>query len=206
MQSRHGEATMTAEQDDALRVAGLTIDSKTRRVDLAGREILLTPIEFGLLAVLAEHPTWVCSPPQIEERIWGFQSDDSHIVAVHMSHLRRKLSEAGVRCDLIETVRGFGYRLRVNGNHAIGQASSASQPFVGRVSEVTRLVELLMRACDGFGGAVMLTGEAGIGKTRCAEQATAQPRVSAYRWFGGAVSPTTARTLTGCGPGWSGDA
>ncbi|OFQ99422.1 response regulator transcription factor [Alloscardovia sp. HMSC034E08] len=73
----------------------------------------LTPKEFAVLAVLAEHPGHVFTRPQLLEQVWGFSyCGETRTVDTHMQTLRRKLNEAADGAgDLIQTVRGLGYRV-----------------------------------------------------------------------------------------------
>jgi len=75
-----------------------------------GQEVVLTSREFEILACLAEHPGWVFSADQLscDAELGGYSPES---VSVHISRLRHKLLDAGVP-DVVETVRGFGYRLR----------------------------------------------------------------------------------------------
>ena len=94
----------------SIRVGDLTIDGRTRRVTLAGEEILLTPKEFDLLAVLAEDPGAVCSRARILEEVWDpHWYGPTKTLDVHVASLRKKLGDPG----WIETVRGVGFRLGV---------------------------------------------------------------------------------------------
>ena len=70
----------------------------------------LTRIEYRLLLLLAERRGRVQSRPQLLESVWDAQTDiQTRTVDMHVQRLRAKLGAAG---DLIETVRGFGYRMR----------------------------------------------------------------------------------------------
>ena len=70
----------------------------------------LTPIEFRLLLLLLERRGRVQSRPQLLESVWQAQPDvQTRTVDMHVKRLRAKLGRAGA---LIETVRGFGYRVR----------------------------------------------------------------------------------------------
>jgi DNA-binding response OmpR family regulator len=88
----------------------LAIDVPRREVRVAGREVALTPLEFRLLAEFARHPNVVLSHDQLLALVWGDDRAVSrHQVKLYVGYLRRKL---GAEADLIETVRGFGYRYR----------------------------------------------------------------------------------------------
>ena len=87
----------------------VSIDSRARRVCVAGREVSLTPKEFDLLSLLADDPGAVVDRPRILRDVWGTQwYGTSKAIDMHVSGLRRKLGDPGV----IETVRGIGFRLR----------------------------------------------------------------------------------------------
>ncbi|HET9978326.1 MAG TPA: phosphate regulon transcriptional regulator PhoB [Burkholderiaceae bacterium] len=101
--------------DEAVTVAGLSLDPATRRVtavvDGQVREAKLGPTEFRLLHFLMTHPERVHSRAQLLDRVWGDHVFiEERTVDVHVKRLREAL--APVRCaHLVETVRGAGYRL-----------------------------------------------------------------------------------------------
>jgi DNA-binding response OmpR family regulator len=89
-------------------VGELTIDRRTRRVNVGGIEIKLAPKEFDLLALLAEDPGAVVSRHDILSEVWDpYWYGPSRTLDVHVAALRKKLGSA----DWIETVRSVGYRL-----------------------------------------------------------------------------------------------
>lgn len=98
-----------------LRAGPLSLDVNSHNVRLDGEELNLTPTEFKLLRSLLERQGRTQSRRQLLERAW---SVDTHIsdriqtrtVDMHVRRLRGKLGVVG---DWIETIRGFGYRLRV---------------------------------------------------------------------------------------------
>jgi two-component system phosphate regulon response regulator PhoB len=88
----------------------LVIDRASHRVTLDGAEVQLTATEFKLLSMLVERRGRVQTRPQLLETVWDAQPDiQTRTVDMHVQRLRAKLGELG---DLIETVRGFGYRFR----------------------------------------------------------------------------------------------
>ena len=94
-----------------LRHADLTLDLATREVRRGSRILHFTAKEFALLRLLLEHPRQVFSKGQILEAVWGYNYlGNSNVVEAYVSYLRRKLNARG-EPDLIETVRGVGYRL-----------------------------------------------------------------------------------------------
>ncbi|MBS3940149.1 MAG: response regulator transcription factor [Actinobacteria bacterium] len=87
---------------------GVTLDLRSRTARMSGREVSLTAREFALLETFMRHPNQVLSQVQLMDRVWGYDFDPgSNVVEVYVGYLRRKLDK-----DLIETVRGAGYRLR----------------------------------------------------------------------------------------------
>ncbi|MCL1095382.1 response regulator transcription factor [Shewanella kaireitica] len=95
-----------------LTVGPLSIELLTRKVTLDGQEILLQPKEFQLLKYLMEHENQVISRTLLFEAVWDYHFDPrTNVIDVHIAKLRRKFEELG-HGELIETVRGAGYRLR----------------------------------------------------------------------------------------------
>jgi two-component system phosphate regulon response regulator PhoB len=88
----------------------IAIDRSSHRVTVDGVELELTATEFKLLLTLVERRGRVQSRPQLLETVWEAQPDiQTRTVDMHVQRLRTKLGEAG---NMIETVRGFGYRFR----------------------------------------------------------------------------------------------
>jgi two-component system phosphate regulon response regulator PhoB len=95
---------------DVLAIGPLHIDRSEHRVLVDGATIDLTPTEYKLLLMLAERRGRVQARGHLLETVWEAAPDiQTRTVDMHVQRLRAKLGRAGV---LIETVRGFGYRLR----------------------------------------------------------------------------------------------
>jgi two-component system KDP operon response regulator KdpE len=91
----------------------LTIDLGDRRVLRDGEEIHLTPIEFDLLRVLAQHLGRLVTQRQLLREVWGPQYvEESHYLRVHVAHIRAKLERDPARPRYVITEPGVGYRLR----------------------------------------------------------------------------------------------
>lgn len=91
-----------------LRAAGLELDVPRHRVTLDGVLLTLTVKEFAVLEVLLEHAGEVVSRSELVDRCWDEMSEpSSNVVDVLMGQLRRRLGSS----ELVETVRGVGYRL-----------------------------------------------------------------------------------------------
>jgi len=98
------------ESEDVKQIGPLKIETTAHRVTVDGREIDLTPTEFKLLLLLAERKGRVQPRNLLLETVWEAAPDiQTRTVDMHVQRLRAKLGPAG---DLIETVRGFGYRIR----------------------------------------------------------------------------------------------
>ncbi len=104
--TRRGPRTTEA---TPVRVGELSIDARTREVTVRRREVVLTPKEFDLLALLAEDPGAVWSRGRILEAVWDpHWYGPTKTLDVHVASLRKKLGDPA----WIETVRGVGFRLR----------------------------------------------------------------------------------------------
>lgn len=90
----------------------LAVDETTRRATIEGRAIELTKVEFDLLSCLLSAPGRVFTRAQLIDRVWGdgFAITDRTIDS-HIKSLRKKLEAAEGDPNLIETVRGVGYRV-----------------------------------------------------------------------------------------------
>ena len=99
--------------DELIETDGLRIDAGRRTVDLNGRPIRLTYVEFELLRALAAHPGRVYSRRMLLESLWGAADyREPRTIDVHIRHLREKLERDPAEPEYILTVRGVGYRFR----------------------------------------------------------------------------------------------
>ena len=90
---------------------GIVLNPGSRRVSLDGEEISLTLKEFGILEYLMRHANQVVTRDDLLFSVWDFHFDSfSNVVDVHINHLRKKLNR-GERGDVLETIRGVGYRI-----------------------------------------------------------------------------------------------
>jgi DNA-binding response OmpR family regulator len=93
-----------------LKAGQLTLDRESRVVTMNGDAVELTAKEFELLLLFMTHPGRVLSRRFILDQVWGNEFYDENNVEVYVRYLRRKLGDT--EHELIETVRGVGYRLR----------------------------------------------------------------------------------------------
>jgi len=101
---RRGEGRATA----TITAAGFVLDLARHAVSREGVALDVTRREFAILHALAERPGVIRSRAELEERLYGWQEEvESNAIEVHVHNLRQKLGR-----EVIETVRGLGYRLR----------------------------------------------------------------------------------------------
>lgn len=101
----------SAGEDQTIGISGLTVDPRTRRVTLDGREIDLTRKEFDLLYALASRKGEVVSKRTLLAEVWQQPyGGGDRTVDVHLSWLRRKLGETAASPRYLQTVRGVGIR------------------------------------------------------------------------------------------------
>ena len=111
---RHSARTPGQEASAALTTGELQIDLLKRQVRLRGEEVHLTPIQYRLLALLAQHAGKVLTQKQIMKEVWGpAQAENAHYLRIYMSQLRQKLEADPARPQYLLTESGVGYRLKI---------------------------------------------------------------------------------------------
>lgn len=99
-----------SERGSVVRIGNVQVDKDAHAVTRDGKPLELTATEYKLLITLADRRGRVQSRAQLLELVWESAPDiQTRTVDMHVQRLRAKLGDAG---DLIETVRGFGYRLK----------------------------------------------------------------------------------------------
>jgi DNA-binding response OmpR family regulator len=96
-----------------MRVGSLTVDRDARTAHVAGRPVKLTRLEFDLLATLVGEPRRTFTRAELTREVWGYDpqaAGPSRTVDSHAHRLRQKLEQAGAE-SMVQTVRGFGWRL-----------------------------------------------------------------------------------------------
>jgi DNA-binding response OmpR family regulator len=103
---------VAANSQAVVTVGDLEIDGGRFEVRVAGRPVMLTAKEFGILEVLAKSPGWVFTRAQIIDKAFGF---DHYVlertVDAHVMNLRRKIETDPAEPRYVQTVYGRGYRL-----------------------------------------------------------------------------------------------
>ncbi len=97
---------------ESLKAGPISIDAARHEVRVNGKQVHLTSLEFKLLQTLMQRRGRVQNRDRLLNEVWGYEAViDTRTVDTHVRRLREKLGKAG---DAIETVRGFGYRVREN--------------------------------------------------------------------------------------------
>ena len=97
------------------RVGDVSLDPEAHRVDVRGREVVLTPREFELLQLLLSNAGRAVTRQHTLDAVWGTEwFGDENVVEVFIRQLRRKIEENPDRPRIIETVRGVGYRFALS--------------------------------------------------------------------------------------------
>ncbi len=108
LQLRSPQVAQEPKLATVVQFGNITLDLHQRAVTVDDREIKLSNQEFILLDTLMRHPNQVMSREDLLNYVWGYSYEpNSNIVNVYIGYLRKKVGN-----DLIETVRGVGYRLR----------------------------------------------------------------------------------------------
>lgn len=96
-----------------LRCGPVELDDAAHDVRFAGRTLVLPLREYELLRYLLRHQDRVMSPKELLDQVWGSgHSGDPSTLTVHVNRLRRRFTVAGAAGEVIQTVRGVGYRMR----------------------------------------------------------------------------------------------
>jgi DNA-binding response OmpR family regulator len=109
---RTGRADANGRGAGTLTIGDVAINPHTRRVEIGGRSVDLTPKEFDLLWFLANHQGQVFTRSQLLDQVWDYQYfGDASTVTVHIRRLRSKIETDAVRPRYLKTVWGVGYKL-----------------------------------------------------------------------------------------------
>lgn len=109
IQSVIRRAKNSGEVSEILKIGDITLDHARHEVTIKGQPVVLTAIEFKLLAILMERKGRVQSRDRLLNDVWGYESViDTRTVDTHVRRLREKMGKAA---GYIETVRGVGYRI-----------------------------------------------------------------------------------------------
>jgi DNA-binding response OmpR family regulator len=105
---RTKETTVRDVIDDGV----VRVDFQSSQVSVRGEPVVLTPLESRLLVAFVEHPGQTLSQRQLVDLVWDGAPTGASEVRLYVRYLRMKIERDPARPELIETLRGFGYRYR----------------------------------------------------------------------------------------------
>jgi DNA-binding winged helix-turn-helix (wHTH) protein len=163
------------------------LDARGYKLRRDGSDIPLQPKVFDAIRYLVENHDRVVRKEELLDALWPGEHVNDTAVPWTISRARKALGQGPDDKHPIETVRGRGYRLAsdvrqvetISGGPASSKVlrstpepplAAASDPFVGRAEPMERLISAVHGARAGRGRLCLLTGEAGIGKTRCVSE------------------------------------
>jgi DNA-binding winged helix-turn-helix (wHTH) protein len=172
------------------------LDAGTATIRRDGRKIPVQPRVFAVIRYLLEHRGRVVLKPELVEALWPGMRVDDGALAWTISRARKVLGQRPGERHPIETISRRGYRfveasvsadmterppkvrlaaIQANLPRPACSAAASRDPFLGRSDAMGHLVAALDAACGGRGRLALLTGEPGIGKSRCVSEFAAVP-------------------------------
>lgn len=169
------------------------LDVERHALTRAGERLALRPKVFDMLAYLVARPDVLVTKQELLDALWEGQHVGDTTVPWTIGHARRVLGQGKGDKAPIETVHRRGYRFRgqVEVLTAASQTSPPCRggaPFVGREAVMANLTQRLTEASHARGGLCLLSGDAGMGKTRCLSELSVAARGLGFSvWSGRAV-------------------
>jgi predicted ATPase/DNA-binding winged helix-turn-helix (wHTH) protein len=168
------------------RLGSALFDPALARIERDGETIELPPKIFAVLMFLLEHRDRVVSKRELLAAVWPDVSVSETSLARAISLLRTALGESALAPRVIRTVSRHGYRIvdaaeRERAPAAASAVERAGDPFVGRDAELAALERAWGEARTGRGRVAVISGEAGIGKTRLANELLARAQADGGR-------------------------
>ena len=145
---------------------GFEIDREGARLLRDGVEVPIEKKTLDLLCYLAEHPGRLIRKDELIERVWKASAMSDGALSNAIAKLRKALGQGARDREPIETVHGRGYRFHAKHQPAPAALGAPSEPFVGRHELIEQLEGVLEQVAAGAGRLILLSGEAGIGKSR----------------------------------------
>jgi DNA-binding winged helix-turn-helix (wHTH) protein len=151
-----------------IRFADCELDPNARELRVGGAPLAMQPRVLDLLLYLIEHRDRAVSKDELYEHVWGGVSVAETALTQAAKELRRAVGDDGHQQQVIQTVRRFGYRFvaELASSPSLPAASPREEPYIGRVDLLSTIDADLEAAARGVGGALLLAGEPGIGKSR----------------------------------------
>jgi two-component system KDP operon response regulator KdpE len=108
--------TRGAAGEQIVRAGPLTIDLAHRDVSIGGKQVVLSPKEYRLLQVLAQHAGNVVTHQHLLKEVWGIaHAEDAHYLRIFVRKLRKKIEKDPTQPRILTTELGVGYRLSTDG-------------------------------------------------------------------------------------------
>jgi DNA-binding winged helix-turn-helix (wHTH) protein/tetratricopeptide (TPR) repeat protein len=178
------------------------------------KQIRLHPKAFALLRYLAEHAGQTVSKETLLQAVWPNVYVTDAVLSVYIAEVRKALGDEPKEAKFIDTMHRRGYRF-IAAIKTVRQPASTgtppdseatkkpmireaatmigSRPLVGREKEVAFLQERLGAVLQGNGNVVLITGQAGIGKTRLVRELRGQAERQGCKWFEGKYEKTASQ-------------
>lgn len=170
------------------------------------KEIRLHPKAFALLRYLVDHPGQLVTKETLLDTLWAAAHVTEAVLSVYVAEIRKALGDDSKKPAFIETLHRRGYRfiapITIDRQSELSQSPAGSgasirpimreaataigdEPIVGREEELTFLLEKLDTALHGKGSVVLITGPAGIGKTRLVRELRDHAAQRGCQWLEG---------------------
>lgn len=164
-----------------------SLNEATRELRRGSEPVKIDPQQLDLLALFLRNSGKLLSRQQILESIWEGRSVGESVLSVAIAKLRKVLGTPQTGGEFIESRYGRGYRFMCEVKQTADEASAAlpQTRLVGRSQELQQLQSAMERARIGRGRLLLLTGEAGIGKTclaECLHEEAAQQNRALVLW------------------------
>jgi DNA-binding winged helix-turn-helix (wHTH) protein/tetratricopeptide (TPR) repeat protein len=180
----------------SLRFGDFELDMDAFVVRRSGQPLAMQPKVFDVLHYLVARPGELVTKAELLHEVWEDDHVSESVVAWSISHIRRALGQSRGSKQPIETVQSRGYRFTAQVSAAAPSsaprndvpppvAPSPVSTFVGRQRVMSELMQRLSDAMVGRGSLCIITGEAGIGKTACAQElVSAAAGMNVGIWYG----------------------
>jgi DNA-binding winged helix-turn-helix (wHTH) protein/tetratricopeptide (TPR) repeat protein len=156
------------EEMDGLTFGPFHVDRIEGRLWQGNRPIALRPQSMAMLRYLVRHPGRLVTKAELHQQVWAGRHISNAVLRRSVHEIRRALGDIAAAPRYLETVGRQGYRFLL-GEAAESPPLPASGPIVGREGDVEVLAQGFQRAAQGARQCVLLSGEAGIGKTTVVE-------------------------------------
>lgn len=152
---------------------GFEIDREGARLLRDGAPVSVERKTFDLLCYFAEHPGRLIGKDELVERVWNANALSDGALSNTVAKLRKALGQGARDREPIETVHGRGYRFHLKPQPSAAAPAARAEPFIGRRAVLAQLEDALDRVAAGAGRLILLSGEAGIGKSRVLNELSA---------------------------------